>query len=61
MHPDTAFRFAPDSLERVPTAIHSTGKNSQNRNEADAMGVVAAVEAIADTAGAAAICRTRRW
>lgn len=49
------------AFELVPTAIRSTDKHSQNRSEADARGVVAAMEAIGDSTGAAAIRRTRGW
>lgn len=49
------------AFELVPTAIRSTDKNSQNRSEADARGVMAAMTAIGDNAGAAAIRRTRQW
>ncbi|MFZ4689140.1 MAG: FMN-binding negative transcriptional regulator [Polymorphobacter sp.] len=50
----TAFELAPD-------IIRATDKHSQNRSEADARGVVDALERIGDTAGAAAIRRTRGW
>jgi transcriptional regulator len=56
-----AMMRAITGFELTPTAIRSTDKASQNRSEADARGVVAAMEAIGDTAGAAAIRRTRRW
>jgi transcriptional regulator len=56
-----AMMRAITAFELVPTAIRSTDKNSQNRSEADARGVVAALDAIGDVAGAAAIRRTRSW
>ena len=48
-------------FELTPTIIRSTDKASQNRSEADARGIVAAMEALGDIAGAAAIRRTRGW
>lgn len=45
----------------TPETIRSTDKASQNRREDDARGVVAGMERIGDTAGAAAIRRTRGW
>jgi transcriptional regulator len=56
-----AMMRAITGFELTPTAIRSTDKASQNRSDADACGVVAAMEAIGDTAGAVAIRRTRRW
>lgn len=56
-----AMMRAITAFELVPTDIRSTDKNSQNRSDADARGVAAAMEAIGDTAGAAAIRRTRGW
>ncbi len=50
----TAFELRPD-------IVRSTDKHSQNRNEADARSVVAALERIGDTAGAREIRRTRGW
>lgn len=50
----TGFELAPDT-------VRTTDKASQNRSEADARGVVAALERIGDVAGAAAIRRTRGW
>lgn len=41
--------------------LRSTDKASQNRSEADARGVVAALERLGDIAGAATIRRTRGW
>ena len=41
--------------------LRSTDKASQNRSEADARGVVAALEQLGDVAGAAAIRRSRGW
>ena len=48
-------------FELTPTIVRSTDKASQNRSEADARGVVAALEKQGDIAGAAAIRRTRGW
>lgn len=48
-------------FELTPTIVRSTDKASQNRSEADARGVVAALEKLGDVAGAAAIRRTRGW
>ena len=56
-----AMMRAITAFELVPTAIRSTDKNSQNRSEADAQRVVAAMEAIGALAGAAEIRRTRGW
>lgn len=56
-----AMMRAITAFELVPTAIRSTDKHSQNRSDADARGVVAAMEAIGDAVGAAAIKRTRAW
>lgn len=56
-----AMMRAITAFELVPTAIRSTDKHSQNRSDADARGVAAAMEAIGDAAGAAAIKRTRQW
>ena len=56
-----AMMRAITAFELVPTAIRSTDKHSQNRSDADARGVIAAMEAIGDAAGAAAIKRTRQW
>lgn len=50
----TAFEISPDT-------IRTTDKASQNRTEADARGVVAALERIGDADGAAAVRRTRGW
>ena len=41
--------------------VRTTDKASQNRNEADARGVVAGMERIGDRAGAAAIRKARGW
>lgn len=46
-------------FELVPTAIRTTLKASQNRSEADAMGVVSALERLGETDGAAAILQAR--
>lgn len=56
-----AMMRAITAFELVPTAIRSTDKNSQNRSEADARGVIAAMETNGDAAGAAAIRRVRGW
>lgn len=56
-----AMMRAITAFELVPAQIRSTDKHSQNRSDADARGVVAAMEAIGDVAGAAAIKRTRGW
>jgi transcriptional regulator len=56
-----AMMRAITAFELAPTAIRSTDKNSQNRSEADARRVLAAMEAIGDVGGAAAIRRTRAW
>jgi transcriptional regulator len=50
----TGFEMTVDSLR-------TTDKASQNRSEADARGVVTALERLGDIAGAAAIRRTRGW
>jgi transcriptional regulator len=46
-------------FELTPTAIRNTFKASQNRSAADAAGVIAALEQLGETAGAAAIRKTR--
>ena len=56
-----AMMRAITAFELVPSAIRTTDKNSQNRSDADAKAVVAAMEAIGDRDGAAAIRRTRGW
>ena len=56
-----AMMRAITAYELVPTAVRTTDKNSQNRSETDARGVVAAMNLIGDMAGAAAIRRTRGW
>ena len=56
-----AMMRAITAFELLPTAIRSTDKNSQNRSEADAQRVVAAMDAIGDAAGAAEIRRVRGW
>ena len=45
----------------APTAVRMTDKASQNRPEADARAVVAALERCGDPDGAMAIRRTRGW
>jgi transcriptional regulator len=49
------------AFELVPEAIRSTDKASQNRSEADARGVLAALERLGDAAGARDIRRVRGW
>lgn len=56
-----AMMRAITGFELVPETVRATDKASQNRSEADARGVVAALERIGDTGGAAAIRRTRGW
>ncbi len=56
-----AMMRAITGFELVPDSIRATDKASQNRTEADARGVVAALERIGDTVGASAIRRTRGW
>lgn len=56
-----AMMRAISGFELTPTIIRSTDKASQNRSEADARGVVTALEKRGDIAGAAAIRRTRGW
>lgn len=56
-----AMMRAITAYELVPTAIRTTDKASQNRSNADARAVVAALDAIGDAEGAEAIRRTRGW
>ena len=56
-----AMMRAITAFELVPDIIRTTDKASQNRNEVDARGVLAALETIGDLDGAAAIRRTRQW
>lgn len=56
-----AMMRAITGFELDPTAIRSTDKNSQNRSDADARRVVAAMAAIGDMDGATAIRRARQW
>lgn len=56
-----AMMKAITAYELVPEIVRTTDKASQNRNEDDARRVVAALERIGDTGGAAAIRRTRGW
>ncbi len=56
-----AMMAAITGFELTPTAIRATDKWSQNRSEADARGVIAAMEANGDSAGAAAVRRVRGW
>jgi transcriptional regulator len=55
-----AMMRAITGYELTPTAIRTTLKASQNRSEADAMGVVAALERLGETAGAATIRAARK-
>lgn len=48
-------------FEMTIDSVRTTDKASQNRGEADARGVVAALERLGDVAGAAAIRRSRGW
>jgi transcriptional regulator len=48
-------------FELTPAIIRATDKASQNRNEADARALVAALERRGDLAGARAIRRSRGW
>lgn len=48
-------------FEMLVESIRSTDKASQNRGEADARGVVAAMERLGDVAGATAIRSARGW
>lgn len=48
-------------FEMTIDSVRSTDKASQNRSEADARGVVGALERLGDVAGAAAIRRSRGW
>lgn len=57
----TAMKAAITGFELVPQAIRATDKWSQNRSDADATGVVAAMEANGDLAGGAAVRRVRGW
>lgn len=56
-----AMMRAITGFEITPTAVRATDKASQNRSEADARGVIAALERLGDIAGAAAIRRLRGW
>lgn len=56
-----AMMRAITGFELIPQMIRTTDKASQNRSEADARGVVAAMERIGDTIGATEIRRTRGW
>lgn len=56
-----AMMRAISGFELVPEVVRGTDKASQNRSEADARGVVAALERVGDVTGAAAIRRTRGW
>jgi transcriptional regulator len=48
-------------FEMTVDQLRTTDKASQNRSEADARGVVTALERLGDVAGAAAIRRSRGW
>ena len=54
-----AMMRAITGYELSPAAIRTTLKASQNRSEADAAGVVAALERLGETAGAATIRKAR--
>jgi transcriptional regulator len=54
-----AMMRAITGYELTPTAIRTTLKASQNRSEADAAGVIAALERLGEMAGAAAIRAAR--
>ena len=56
-----AMMRAITAYELVPETVRATDKASQNRSDADARGVVNALERLGDTSGAAAIRRTRGW
>lgn len=56
-----AMMRAITGFELAPTTVRATDKASQNRSEADARGVVAALERLGDSAGAREIRRTRGW
>ncbi|KAB7643929.1 FMN-binding negative transcriptional regulator [Polymorphobacter fuscus] len=56
-----AMMRAITAYELVPTALRSTDKASQNRSEADARAVMAALATIGDDDGAAAVKRRRGW
>ncbi len=56
-----AMMRAITAYELVPSAIRTTDKASQNRSDAEARSVVAALEAIGDANGAAEVRRVRRW
>ncbi|WP_017668833.1 FMN-binding negative transcriptional regulator [Sandarakinorhabdus sp. AAP62] len=55
-----AMMRAITGFELTPTAIRTTLKASQNRSDADAAGVIAALERLGETAGAAAIRKARK-
>lgn len=55
-----AMMRAITGFELTPTAIRTTLKASQNRSEADAAGVIAALERLGEHAGAATIRATRK-
>lgn len=55
-----AMMRAITGYELTPTAIRTTLKASQNRSDADAAGVIAALERLGEPAGAAAIRKARK-
>jgi transcriptional regulator len=55
-----AMMRAITGYELTPTAVRTTLKASQNRSEADAMGVVTALERLGEHAGAATIRAARK-
>ncbi len=56
-----ALMRAITGFELTPATIRMTDKASQNRSDADARGIAAAMTAIGDEDGAAAIRRVREW
>ena len=48
-------------FELTPHAVRTTMKASQNRSEADAHGIIAALDALGETAGSAMIRKARGW
>lgn len=56
-----AMMRAITGFELHPSIVRATDKASQNRNEIDARGLIAALERIGDGEGARAIRRTRGW
>lgn len=56
-----AMKRAITGFEVEPAAIRTTDKHGQNRSEADARAVIAALEALGDQRGAAEMRRRRGW